>query len=88
MTSSSRTTRNPGFKPGDHWVQCDKCSKILRSSKARITWDNLIVCPKDWEPRHPQDMIRSKEDNQAAKGLVRPESDDVFIDVTFLAEQT
>jgi hypothetical protein len=74
-----KKTRNPGYKPGDHWVQCDICASSVRSSDARLTWDNMVVCPDDWEPRHPQDFVRGRSDNMAAQGLVRTESEDVFV---------
>ncbi len=69
--------RSPGYIPGDHWVTCDRCGFDVRSSRARKTWDGLVVCPDDWEPRHPQDFVRGREDRQAAQGLVRPEPAEV-----------
>jgi hypothetical protein len=51
------------------------------------TWDNLVVCPNDWEPRHPQDFVRGREDDTSAKGLVRPEPPDQFIEVTYFQEE-
>ena len=42
---------------GDPWKICDRCGRKLRQSETKKTWDNLIVCPNDWEPRHPQELI-------------------------------
>lgn len=37
-----------------------------------------MVCPEDWEPRHPQDLVRGRKDKQKPEGLVRPEPSDSF----------
>jgi len=73
-----KKTRNPGFEAGNHWVQCDRCAAAIRAEDALETWDNLIVCPDDWEIRHPQDFVRGRYDDIRAKGLVRSEAADVF----------
>ena len=75
--------KNPGYRPGDHWVTCDRCSATILASEARTTWDNLVVCPDDWEPRHPQDFVRAKEDRVAAKEPIRSEPTIVYTEVTF-----
>lgn len=74
-----KKTRNPGYEPGNHWVQCDRCAAAIRSEDARITWDNLIVCPDDWEIRHPQDFVRGRYDDIQAREPRRSESADVFV---------
>lgn len=80
----NKKTRNPGYIPGDHWVQCDICGCACRSSDSMRTWDNLVVCPDDWEPRHEQDFVRSREDRQTPVGNVRPETADTFVDTSGL----
>ena len=67
------------YKKGDHWVECDRCSIVIRASKAKKEWTGLVVCPDCWEPRHPQDFVKSVPDHTKAEGLVRPESPDVFL---------
>ena len=67
------------YIPMDHWVVCDSCGFDIRSSDIRETWDGRLVCPSDWEPRHPQDFVRSKEEDISAKGPVRPDTDPVYI---------
>jgi hypothetical protein len=54
----------PAYKPGDHWKICDVCGFRCRSSETRKRWDGLITCEADWEPRHPQDFVRGRVDNQ------------------------
>jgi len=72
-------TRNPGWKSGQHWVHCDVCGFIYRQTKMRLRWDNLVVCPKDFERRQPQDFVKGRKEDVAAKGLVRTEPEDTFI---------
>ena len=57
---------------------CDRCGFTIRSSEARKTWDGLMVCAEDWEPRHPQDFVRGKDDKQSVP-VARPRPTDVFI---------
>ena len=52
----------------------------FRKSQTRKTWDGFVVCKKDWEPRHPQDIGQTpREDKQFVKDA-RPEPDEVFLD--------
>lgn len=74
-----KKTRNPGYEPGNHWVQCDRCSASIRAEDAMITWDNLVVCPDDWEIRHPQDFVRGRYDDIVAKEPRRSEGPDLDI---------
>ena len=75
-----KKTRSPGWEASNHWVYCDRCACAVRAKDAKKTWDNLIVCPDDWEPRHPQDFVRGRSDDMAAKDPVRSEPADRFID--------
>lgn len=47
---------------GEFNVICDVCSKKIKASDAKQRWDGLIVCPSDFEHRHPQDYVRAKTD--------------------------
>lgn len=67
-----------GYIPGDFWRICDECGFKVRQSETRKRWDGLIVCEKDWEPRHPQDFVRGRNDRQAVPNP-RPEPPDVFL---------
>lgn len=71
------------YEPKNHWVVCDVCGFDIRAKDIRMTWDNRAVCPSDWEPRHPQDFVRSKYDHIRANDPVRPPPEDIFIDVQF-----
>lgn len=72
-------TPQAGYQPLNHWVVCDSCGFDIRAQDIRETWDHRLVCPSDWEPRHPQDFVRSKYDDMSAKGPVRPPAPDIFI---------
>lgn len=92
MSKTNEDTRTPrgnfrgkhvpgaGYQPLNHWVVCDSCGFDIRAEDIRETWDHRLVCPADWEPRHPQDFVRSKYDDMSAKGPVRPPTTDIFID--------
>lgn len=72
-------TRNPGFKPGDHWNICDLCGCAVRNSDTMLTWDGKVVCPDDWDYRHPQDFVRGVQEDTSPKGLTRPEPEDIVL---------
>ena len=62
---------------GDWNALCDVCKFKFKASDLRRRWDNLMVCEKDWGPRHPQDFIRAVPDMQAVP-WTRPEPADDF----------
>ena len=66
------------FVPGDWNSVCDVCAQKYKSSQMRKRWDGLMVCPNDWEPRHPQDFLRSVPDRQSVPWS-RPQTTDVFV---------
>lgn len=67
-----------GYIPGDFWRICDVCGFKTRASATQKRWDGLMVCRKDWEPRHPQDNVRARPDKQIVANP-RPEAADVFL---------
>ena len=66
------------YKPGSHNVICDRCGMKYKAEDTRMTWDNLRVCKKDWEARHPQDFLRGKVDKISVTNP-RPEQTDRFL---------
>lgn len=70
--------RTPKYIPGDHLVICARCGFTIRKSESRMTWDNLVVCQADYEPRQPQDFVRAKADKQAVDNP-RPYPEDRFL---------
>lgn len=76
---------NNTYRPGDYYVICDVCGFKMRASETRRRWDNLRVCMKDWETRHPQDFVRGRRDRQRVPDP-RPEPSDNFIEVNDITE--
>lgn len=66
------------YDSGDWWIICDVCSKKIKASESKQRWDGLIVCPDDWELRHPQDFLKVKEDKITVP-FSRPRPTDSFI---------
>jgi len=84
-SAKGKHTKAPGYKPGDHWVVCDRSGAHILASEARKTWDGLLVAPSDWEPRHEQDFVRGRSDNTSVEDP-RPQPKDKFIEVTYTAD--
>ncbi len=66
-------------KIGDHVAECDVCRFKFHASDLKERWDGLMVCKQDWEPRHPQDFLRTPVDDQSV-AWTRPASADTFQD--------
>lgn len=71
-------------KPGTWNVICDVCGFKYKSDQVRLRWDGRMVCDKDWETRHPQDLPRPAR-GQIPLPFVRPEPEDEFILVCTVA---
>lgn len=70
--------RAHAYRPGNHWLICDECGAKFRLSEMRKRWDGAMVCRKDWEPRHPQESVRSRSDKVSVP-VARPEGTDTYI---------
>lgn len=57
---------------------CQRTGKKIKNTDAQKEWNNLIVRKESWEPRHPQDLIRSRPDRQQVPDP-RTEQEDVFL---------
>ena len=44
---------------------CDSCGEKHKSGDLRKRWDGFMVCGSCYEPRHPQDFLRSRPDRQS-----------------------
>ena len=75
------------YRPGDYYGICDECGFKVRASELKRRWDNLQVCSKDWEPRHPQDFIRGKKDRQRVANP-SPEAPDTFIAINAVTPES
>lgn len=66
MSAHNKHTANPDYKPGDNWVECEVCGMDIYASDSKRRWDGVLVCPEDYELRHPQDFVRARKDKITA----------------------
>lgn len=67
------------YVSGSNNITCDVCSKKIKASDAKHRWDGFIVCPDDFEQRHPQDFVKARQDKITIP-FSRPRPPDVFVD--------
>lgn len=70
------------YVSGQWNITCDVCSKKIKSGEARTRWDGLIVCPADFEHRHPQDFVKAKTDKITVP-FTRPIPPLVFTNISY-----
>jgi hypothetical protein len=64
---------------GDWNAICDVCGFKYKASELKKRWDNLMVCSKDYEHRHPQLYIHVSPDSSNLP-WTRQEPEDLFLD--------
>lgn len=74
--------RPTGFISGDWNAICDSCGFTFLASELRQKYDNAFVCSGCWEPRHPQELLRTRKD-KITVSYSRPEAEDIFVEVTY-----
>ena len=47
---------------GDWNAVCYQCGRKFKAGTLMKHWQGFWVCPAHWEPRHPQDFVRSVPD--------------------------
>ena len=47
---------------GDWNAVCFECGRKRKASTLKRYWQGYYVCPEHWEPRQPQDFVRSVPD--------------------------
>lgn len=55
------------YRAGGNYAVCDECGVVYRMRELRKRWDGALVCPRDWEARHPQEQIRGVADKMRVK---------------------
>lgn len=57
----SRPQKGPAdrFVLGEWNAQCDQCDGKRKASELHKNWKGQMVCERCWEPRHPQDFVRT-----------------------------
>lgn len=74
------------WAPGDFNVQCDRTGRKMKRSQCLKEWNGLLVRRESFEERHPQDYLRSFEDDQAVPDP-RSEAGDSFIGTNTALEE-
>jgi hypothetical protein len=70
------------YKSGTWNSLCDICGFKFKSDLLRKRWDGLMTCSKDFETRHPADLLRvPREDTSVAWS--RPEPTKVFATIDY-----
>jgi len=75
------------YTSGGFNVICDVCSKKIKASDAKQRWDGLVVCPDDFEHRHPQDYVKAKVDKITVP-FTRPRPVDAFRLISTIQDTT
>lgn len=68
---------------GEFNVTCDVCSRKIKAHEAKQRWDGFIVCPDDFENRHPQDFVKAQTDKITVP-FTRPIPEYIFIIVPYI----
>ena len=63
-------------------LECDVCDFKMKASQSKKRWDGKIVCPEDWEIRHPQDFYRVTRDDQSVPFTRPPSADNLITDTS------
>lgn len=71
--------------PGNWKVACQSCGFWYPSSEIKKRWDGLLVCEKDFETRHPQTLIKVREETAKPTFVSKDVSPDIFQGVCDIA---
>jgi hypothetical protein len=80
--------RNPGYKSGSWWAECDSCGFEFRKEELKKDWQGRWMCEADYESRHPQELLRVQEEKIAADEPVRPPRTSTVVTTTFAETYT
>lgn len=72
------------LKDGSWNVICDVCGQKFKTEQTLKRWDGLVVCKKDWEPRHPQELIRMPVETGQAVPDARPDTQPNYIGPNYI----
>lgn len=72
------------YRSGDWLAVCDRCGFEFHASELKKDWQGFMVCSKDHETRHPQDLLKGRKERIGVP-WTRPEPTDQFITVSYVA---
>lgn len=72
---------------GDWNAVCFECGRKRKASQLKKHWQGYFVCPEHWEPRQPQDFVRSVPDIQTPP-WTQPMPQDQFLSGTALTVES
>ena len=81
------TGRADYLELGDWNAVCYECGRKRKASQLKKHWQGYYVCPEHWEPRQPQDFVRSVPDVQTPP-WTQPMPRDTFAVVCTAADQS
>ena len=64
--------------PGNWKVACDVCDQWYASSEIKKRWDGRMVCPHDYEARHPATTYNYKT-HVSVPDFIRKSAADTFL---------
>ena len=65
--------------PGNWKVACHVCGFWYPSGEIQKRWDGLLVCPKDYETRHPQTLIKIRPETAVPTFVSKDASPDTYV---------
>jgi len=71
------TGRADYYEDGGWNTVCYECGRKRKAGTLKRHWQGYYVCPEHWEPRQPQDFVRSVPDDQTPE-WVQPMPANVF----------
>jgi hypothetical protein len=72
------------YVKGDWNAVCDICGFDFKASELKENWKKQRVCVKDFEGKHPQMFVRSKEEKISTDWARVPSSSEVFTTADYI----
>jgi len=69
------------YKAGSWNAICDVCGVQYKADQLKKRWDGVMVCNKDYETRHPQTLLKVRNETNNVPYVRR--MDDVYINAPF-----
>lgn len=71
-------TQRGTWRQGDHLVTDDVTGFTIFASESQKQWDGAIVDKRNFETRHPQDLIRARRERPGVPNA-RPKPPEIFV---------